>query len=393
MTIVARDLPPLVLLYQGWSFHVFRARVKAPPEQAGAVTTPAWRRRRPANRLRAAKLREASAASKQLGVGAAFEHAAAFEHEHLVDLLEPGQTVRDQQRRAVSRDGEQVGDDRVGRRRIEMLAGLVEDQHGKSASRARAIARRCRCPPDIRAPRSPTSVSQARRAARRPSRSSRTRGERARSSSSLASRVRGGGSPRACCRRCARPGRRGRPRAVLIAVERRRARDAVERDRARLRRGGTAAAPPRASTSRAARPDDGHAPAGAQVEVESVERPASLARVAERSPRTCSAGPAGAGAIGCAGSAAPAARVQHLQHARGRAPHALQGLGCGGQAARAQRPRAGSARSPASRRVQPSRMHAPRRRRTARPTSPSRAAGCSNPGRRRRCERSRGRSA
>ncbi|MGB0092754.1 MAG: cytochrome d ubiquinol oxidase subunit II [Solirubrobacteraceae bacterium] len=33
MTIVAVIFFPIVLLYQGWSFHVFRARVKAPPEQ------------------------------------------------------------------------------------------------------------------------------------------------------------------------------------------------------------------------------------------------------------------------------------------------------------------------------------------------------------------------
>ncbi len=31
MTIVAAIMLPIVLLYQGWSFHVFRARVKAPP--------------------------------------------------------------------------------------------------------------------------------------------------------------------------------------------------------------------------------------------------------------------------------------------------------------------------------------------------------------------------
>ena len=34
MTIVALIFFPLVLLYQGWSFHVFRARVKAPPAPA-----------------------------------------------------------------------------------------------------------------------------------------------------------------------------------------------------------------------------------------------------------------------------------------------------------------------------------------------------------------------
>ena len=31
MTVVAVIFFPVVLLYQGWSFHVFRARVKAPP--------------------------------------------------------------------------------------------------------------------------------------------------------------------------------------------------------------------------------------------------------------------------------------------------------------------------------------------------------------------------
>jgi choline dehydrogenase-like flavoprotein len=34
MSIVTVIFLPVVLLYQGWSFHVFRARVKAPPEQA-----------------------------------------------------------------------------------------------------------------------------------------------------------------------------------------------------------------------------------------------------------------------------------------------------------------------------------------------------------------------
>ena len=34
MTIVAVIFFPVVLLYQGWSFHVFRARVTAPPDQA-----------------------------------------------------------------------------------------------------------------------------------------------------------------------------------------------------------------------------------------------------------------------------------------------------------------------------------------------------------------------
>ncbi len=36
MTIAAVIFFPLVLLYQGWSFHVFRARVTAPPDPADA---------------------------------------------------------------------------------------------------------------------------------------------------------------------------------------------------------------------------------------------------------------------------------------------------------------------------------------------------------------------
>jgi len=35
MTVVAAIFLPLVLLYQGWSFHVFRARVKTPPVVSG----------------------------------------------------------------------------------------------------------------------------------------------------------------------------------------------------------------------------------------------------------------------------------------------------------------------------------------------------------------------
>ncbi len=35
MTVVAVVFVPLVLIYQGWSFHVFRARVSAPPAQSG----------------------------------------------------------------------------------------------------------------------------------------------------------------------------------------------------------------------------------------------------------------------------------------------------------------------------------------------------------------------
>jgi cytochrome bd ubiquinol oxidase subunit II len=39
MTVAAAIFFPLVLIYQGWSFHVFRARVKAPPEQPSSSST------------------------------------------------------------------------------------------------------------------------------------------------------------------------------------------------------------------------------------------------------------------------------------------------------------------------------------------------------------------
>ena len=35
MTVVAVLFFPIVLLYQGWSFHVFRQRVSAPPTSSG----------------------------------------------------------------------------------------------------------------------------------------------------------------------------------------------------------------------------------------------------------------------------------------------------------------------------------------------------------------------
>jgi len=41
MTVVAVLLMPLVLLYQGWSFHVFRKRVSAPPASPAPAAPPA----------------------------------------------------------------------------------------------------------------------------------------------------------------------------------------------------------------------------------------------------------------------------------------------------------------------------------------------------------------
>ncbi|MET0862894.1 MAG: cytochrome d ubiquinol oxidase subunit II [Nakamurella sp.] len=41
MSIVAAVMIPLVLLYQGWTYYVFRARVRTPPEPASARSAPA----------------------------------------------------------------------------------------------------------------------------------------------------------------------------------------------------------------------------------------------------------------------------------------------------------------------------------------------------------------
>ncbi len=40
MTVVAAIFLPLVLIYQGWSFHVFRGRIKAPPAAGGSPPKP-----------------------------------------------------------------------------------------------------------------------------------------------------------------------------------------------------------------------------------------------------------------------------------------------------------------------------------------------------------------
>ena len=39
MTVVAAIFFPLVLVYQGWSFHVFRARLQSPPSPATSDRT------------------------------------------------------------------------------------------------------------------------------------------------------------------------------------------------------------------------------------------------------------------------------------------------------------------------------------------------------------------
>ncbi len=79
----------------------------------------------------------ASVACEQLVVRAAFDDRPAVEHDDLVHLLEAGEAVGDQQRRASALGGQQVADDRVGRLRVEVLARLVE----RSGSGSRRAAR------------------------------------------------------------------------------------------------------------------------------------------------------------------------------------------------------------------------------------------------------------
>ncbi len=70
----------------------------------------------------------AAAEREQLGVGASLDHAAAIEHQHLVHLLQAGQPVGDQQGRDPAGHRQQVGDDRIRGLRVQVLAGLVEDE-------------------------------------------------------------------------------------------------------------------------------------------------------------------------------------------------------------------------------------------------------------------------
>ena len=62
-------------------------------------------------------------------MGPAFDDPALVEHEHLVDGVESGQSVGDQQDRLLRGGIEHVGHDRVGGRRVEVLARLIEHQH------------------------------------------------------------------------------------------------------------------------------------------------------------------------------------------------------------------------------------------------------------------------
>ena len=133
MTIVAVIFFPLVLLYQGWSFHVFRGRVAGPEGGGGARRPP----RVPADlsaagagrALIAPQFGVAPVALHQRGVRAPFGDPAAFEHHDLVHLLEALEVVGDEQHGAPRGGVEELRRERASGGQVEVLAGLVEDQH------------------------------------------------------------------------------------------------------------------------------------------------------------------------------------------------------------------------------------------------------------------------
>jgi hypothetical protein len=67
--------------------------------------------------------------SDQLGMGAALDHATVVQHEHLIDVSQPGQAVGDQQDGPGARECEQIRDDRIRGRRVQVLARLIEHEY------------------------------------------------------------------------------------------------------------------------------------------------------------------------------------------------------------------------------------------------------------------------
>ena len=130
----------------------------------------------------------ATTGAHELGVRAAFGDPAAVEDDDLVHFVQPCQTVRDEERRTALGEGQKVVGEGIGRRGVEVLRRLVEDEDGKFGQEgARATATRWRCPPERRVPAVPTCV--ARPLGRPASQSPRpTRSSTSMSSSSLAER-------------------------------------------------------------------------------------------------------------------------------------------------------------------------------------------------------------
>ena len=217
------------------------------------------------------------------------------------------QTMRDEEHARPAAASSTSRRDLVGGRGVEVLAGSSRISTGKSASSARAIASRWRSPPEIRCP-------AHRRRVASPSGSARTQS----SSPALASareaahRTRhgapGAGSRGSWCRRCGRPARRARrpadassPASASISTPS----SVIEPPR----RAGSAAAPCERRLAGAARPDERDAPPGGEVEVDAVERPRPLARMAapQAAHAQRQAGPRRA--PGCGGSSTGGARA------------------------------------------------------------------------------------
>ena len=147
MTIVAVIFFPLVLIYQGWSFHVFRARVKAP---SGPTAEPAARASAQAAQTPPATARALALASPKPGVAPPdatssacvprSSTAPASSTSTSSTSVSAGQPVRDQQSGPVPSGGSRSARIASAVRSVEMLAGLVEDEQreiGEQRSRDR----------------------------------------------------------------------------------------------------------------------------------------------------------------------------------------------------------------------------------------------------------------
>src|SRR5687768_3206744 len=95
---------------------------------------------------------------QQLAMSSALHDTAAVEHENLRRMLDRGETMGDDE--AVPSLEQAIDRFLTDPLRfvIERGGSPTEEKNRGSMRSARAIAMRCRCPPDRRAPRSPSSV-------------------------------------------------------------------------------------------------------------------------------------------------------------------------------------------------------------------------------------------
>ena len=140
MTVVAVIFFPIVLVYQGWSFHVFRARVTPRRHRLTDRPSPGGRTPGLAGHLDVVPPAPCPVlALAQRAVAPAARSSACVPRSS----TRPGSSTSTSSTssRPVSRcvistvapfgDLEQVGDERIRGRGVEVLAGLVEDQHGE----------------------------------------------------------------------------------------------------------------------------------------------------------------------------------------------------------------------------------------------------------------------